>query len=75
MERIRAAVEAMAIQHPDYPGGAVVTISCGVAAVTLKGKTVPTAPINEADEALYEAKDGGRNRVCVWKAPVRQGAA
>jgi diguanylate cyclase (GGDEF)-like protein len=63
-ERLRAAVENLAIPHP---AGGVVTVSAGVA-----GLTDPTCKPDEifelADQALYRAKEGGRNRVEVHQA-------
>ena len=63
-ERIREAVET---RH--FPGGenqpsGKVTISIGVAAYPLHASNGDEL-INSADEALYEAKRGGRNRVCI----------
>ncbi len=63
-ERIRQAVET---KH--FPGGenqptGKVTISIGVAAFPDHSDNGDEL-INSADEALYEAKRGGRNRVCV----------
>jgi len=43
-----------------------VTISLGVAGMTPVVKDV-TDLIGKADEALYKAKNGGRNRVVTWK--------
>lgn len=40
------------------------TISCGVAAFPNHGTTA-AAVIKSADEALYNAKNSGRDRVCV----------
>ena len=40
-----------------------VTISVGIAAVTLKGPDTPEDLIGLADQQLYKAKRGGRNRV------------
>jgi diguanylate cyclase (GGDEF)-like protein len=62
-ERLRTAVEQASF---DYQGQRLpVTISVGVAA--LPEATVGSAQelIGEADEALYEAKKTGRNRVCL----------
>jgi diguanylate cyclase (GGDEF)-like protein len=57
-ERVRVAVEDVALLHPADPGG-VLTVSVGVAAGTEDGATL----LARADEALYRAKRGGRNRV------------
>lgn len=55
--------------HPFVAGGAParVTASIGVAEFPLPGEHSPDAP-RRADIAMYEAKDGGRNRVCVYDA-------
>jgi len=58
-ERIRRAVSALAI--PAHEEGNVVTVSIGVAAY-LPGEG-PIDLLRRADEALYRAKAGGRNRV------------
>ena len=55
-ERIRSAVEAAT-----FPGGLKLTISIGVAATDDEARF--TALMEKADEALYQAKEGGRNRV------------
>lgn len=60
-EAIRAAVEALAVPHDASETAPHVTASLGVA-VTMGGS--PEALIEAADRALYEAKRGGRNRVC-----------
>jgi diguanylate cyclase (GGDEF)-like protein len=58
-ERVRAAVEATAF--PGVPPERRVTITAGVA-VHAKGEEV-SALLARADEALYQGKRGGRNRV------------
>ncbi len=73
-ERMRAAIEALAIQHPGIEPPGLVTVSAGVAAFE-PGEDVPSL-LKRADSALYEAKEGGRNRVAVGAArrsprPVR----
>lgn len=61
-ERMRVALESMTI--PDVPelAAEVITASFGVAAFPEHGGTI-RALVAAADEALYGAKRGGRNRV------------
>jgi two-component system cell cycle response regulator len=62
-ERLRAAVEAAVF---DYQGARLpVTISVGVAALPESKCGRGSELIAQADEALYEAKKSGRNRVCL----------
>ncbi len=60
-ERIRRAVEAMAIPHHSSPTSAVVTVSLGVAASPVS--TPLDRLVAAADDALYRAKRAGRNQV------------
>jgi diguanylate cyclase (GGDEF)-like protein len=62
-ERMRAAVEALRIEHLDSPHG-VVTVSVGFSAI-IPGRLEDTAAqlLGAADAALYRAKQSGRNRV------------
>jgi diguanylate cyclase (GGDEF)-like protein len=62
-ERLRAAVESLAIPHP---AGGVVTISAGVAGLD-NPECRPDEVFELADQALYRAKEGGRNRVEVHR--------
>ena len=64
-ERIREAILALEVAHTDSAGGKV-SASFGVATFA-PGKDPARSPadvINRADQQLYEAKRGGRNRVC-----------
>ncbi|WP_225864562.1 GGDEF domain-containing protein [Ideonella benzenivorans] len=61
-ERLRAAVEALALAHPAAPGGRV-TVSVGWASHTAGPPVDFDALITQADQALYRAKRDGRNRV------------
>ena len=67
-ERIRAAVQAAAIPHPNSPLGPVVTISLGLAASIPDIGTHPEQLLHAADDALYQAKAQGRN--CCMASPV-----
>ncbi|KAB2969809.1 diguanylate cyclase [Zoogloea sp.] len=61
-ERLRAGIEALAIPHAGAPAG-VVTASFGVAVLVPDSNKVADRLIGMADEALYRAKEEGRNRV------------
>src|SRR4051794_26717500 len=67
-ERLRAAVEQLRMPHPS---GGVLTVSAGVAGLDDK-LTSPDELFELADQALYRAKEGGRNRVEVHRAPGEQ---
>jgi diguanylate cyclase (GGDEF)-like protein len=63
-ERVRIAVEAMHIPHGYSTASPYVTVSVGVAAVRPHSGLFPEALLDAADEAMFEAKRLGRNRVC-----------
>jgi two-component system, cell cycle response regulator len=68
MERVRAAVERLAIPHAANCPHGVVTISIGLVAIA-RGEQFPWETVlNQADTALYRAKAEGRNRVAVGTA-------
>jgi diguanylate cyclase (GGDEF)-like protein len=46
-----------------------ITVSIGVAAALEEGIKDWNGLVNAADQALYQAKDGGRNRVLGWTPP------
>ena len=62
-EQIRADCQALAIPHPDAAVGPVVTLSLGVASCTPTEHDKAESLIAQADAALYQAKQEGRNRV------------
>ena len=60
-ERVRAAVEAHLFR--DEANEIRMTTSAGVAAFPAPGVDSPETLLKRADEALYQAKESGRNRV------------
>ena len=63
-ERLRQRVEALQIPHAASSVKNTVTISVGCASLTPHEKDEPQRLISGADQALYGAKNGGRNRTC-----------
>jgi diguanylate cyclase (GGDEF)-like protein len=59
-EGLRRRVESLGIKHAD---GEPVTISVGYACIVPNRHTSPTDLIKAADQALYQAKQEGRNRI------------
>jgi diguanylate cyclase (GGDEF)-like protein len=64
-ERFRVAIE-----HYTFPQVGCVTVSVGF---TSTSRGVPIEILGKADQALYYAKDHGRNQVCYYDKLVEQG--
>ena len=63
-ERMRQAVESLAVEHPGLgPKPSVVTVSGGVASYSDEDGGDVGSLLKRADEMLYKAKNGGRNRI------------
>lgn len=63
--QLREAVRDLKIVHDESPTDQYLTVSIGVAMVHPDAKRSMAGAIQMADEALYEAKEDGRNRVKV----------
>lgn len=61
-EKLRERVRSLKIEHRGSPFG-VVTISLGVATMVPQRRSASETLIRAADQALYEAKNLGRNQV------------
>lgn len=64
-ERLRASVAGLAIPHGYSAVADHVTVSVGAASMVPGSRGPPTALVAIADDLLYCAKEGGRNRVMV----------
>jgi diguanylate cyclase (GGDEF)-like protein/PAS domain S-box-containing protein len=73
-EHVRAKVRALQIEHAASEMG-VVTISVGVACYNGNERSMSSAElIGRADQALYLAKSGGRDRTVAWQRDTSEPA-
>jgi diguanylate cyclase (GGDEF)-like protein len=64
-DKLCRQIRNCSIIHPDSPVG-VVTISVGVTSQVPGSNTSVHALIEQADQAVYQSKTGGRNRTSAW---------
>jgi diguanylate cyclase (GGDEF)-like protein len=62
-QRYLTAIELAAMPHPDNPPYGVVTASAGIRELSQINCGDVDSALHDADEALYRAKDRGRNRL------------
>lgn len=68
---LRAAIEALRLPNSILGDERVVTVSIGVSTIEISestGEFTVARLMRQADDALYNAKRGGRNRVCTYSS-------
>ena len=68
-KRIMSCLQKKAIPHASSEVSKYVTLSIGIATLTPNCDKTPSDLVFAADEALYQAKLQGRNRICLQKNP------
>lgn len=64
-QRMCQAVQALGLPHVASPTAGAVSISVGLVCTAVHNAAQWDAALRAADQALYQAKQQGRNRVCV----------
>ena len=68
-QRLCARIKTLKIPHIKSQAGDYVTISCGVASANFNLVKTPEELVANADRALYQAKEQGRDRAIFWDEP------
>jgi diguanylate cyclase (GGDEF)-like protein len=71
VERVRSAVQRLAIPQPAAGRGGMLTVSAGIAAFDPAAPTTAEELLQRADAALYRAKAAGRNQIALADRPTR----
>lgn len=64
--RIRLGIHALAIPHTESDVNDKVTVSLGIASLIPTGEELPENLVEQADTALYIAKQQGRDRIAIF---------
>ena len=64
-ETLRIGIEGLAIDRDDLENWKYLTISLGVSSIKPDQDDTAQKLLNAADQALYQAKQSGRNQVCI----------
>ena len=73
-QEVRSAIESYATMGIETKTPLTVTASLGVSAIE-QGATAPGMLVDQADKALYQAKELGRNRVEQWSQALSDNRA
>ncbi|MBX9748140.1 MAG: GGDEF domain-containing protein [Roseococcus sp.] len=73
VDRLRQAITAQ-VPHPGAPERRL-TLSAGIAGIAAQGAPALEAAFNAADQALYAAKQAGRNQACLAARAKPEGVA
>ena len=68
-EKLCASIEGLGIQHEFSSAADCVTISAGISIIKPKTKDMAAQLIEDADKALYLAKESGRNQYKIFSEP------
>ncbi|CAM4367393.1 diguanylate cyclase [Shewanella livingstonensis] len=69
-EQIRQAISELVIVHNEHT--IPVTVSIGISETIIDSDEHPMLLLEQADKALYQAKRGGRNKVCYYSLETEQ---
>jgi diguanylate cyclase (GGDEF)-like protein len=66
-EKLRQVIESLQIRHPQNQPSGILTISAGIAELTPGSPWTLEEWLDAADQALYQAKQAGRNKTSLYQ--------